>query len=47
MTIAELEKELKTNQLDGIYVLYGEENFLLESSLKKMKKIFGEIIVRY
>ena len=44
MTILELEKELKSNILDGIYLLYGEENFLLESSLKKMKKLFGEVI---
>lgn len=45
MTIQELEKELKSNILDGIYLLYGEETFLLESSLKKMKKIFGEMIL--
>ena len=47
MTIQELEKELKLNNLEGIYLLYGEETFLLESSLKKMKKIFGEQILRY
>ena len=45
MTIQELEKELKSNILDGIYLLYGEETFLLESSLKKMKKLFGEMIL--
>ena len=47
MTITELEKELKVNTLEGVYLLYGEEIFLLESSLKKMKKIFGELILRY
>ena len=47
MTIQELEKELKANVLQGIYLLYGEETYLLESSLKKMKKIFGELILRY
>lgn len=45
MTIQELEKELKSNILEGIYLLYGEETFLLESSLKKMKKLFGELIL--
>lgn len=45
MTVTELEKELKANVLNGIYLLYGEETFLLESSLKKMKKLFGEIIL--
>lgn len=47
MTIQELEKELKANIIDGIYLLYGEETFLLESSLKKLKKLFGELILRY
>ena len=47
MTITELEKELKVNTLEGVYLLYGEETFLLESSLKKIKKIFGELILRY
>ena len=46
MTLQELEKELKSNILEGIYLLYGEESFLLESSLKKMKKLFGELILR-
>ena len=31
MTIENLEKELKTEQLNSIYLLYGEELFLLES----------------
>lgn len=47
MTIVELEKELKSNILEGIYLLYGEETYLLESSLKKMKKLFGELVLRY
>lgn len=45
MTIQELEKELKSNILEGVYLLYGEETFLLETSLKKMKKLFGELIL--
>lgn len=43
MTIENLEKELKSGNLNSIYVLYGEEKFLLESCLKKIKKNFGEI----
>ena len=46
MTITDLEKELKLNIVEGVYLLYGEETFLLESSLKRMKKLFGEIILR-
>ena len=47
MTIQDLEKELKANILEGVYLLYGEETFLLENSLKKMKKLFGELVLRY
>ena len=42
MKIEELEKELKIGKLRGIYLLYGEETFLLENCLKSIKKIFGE-----
>ena len=42
MKIEELEKELRTGRLHGIYLLYGEETFLLENCLKSIKKIFGE-----
>ena len=44
MKIEDLEKELKTGKLRGIYLLYGEETFLLENCLKSIKKIFGEKI---
>lgn len=43
MTIEELEKELKSEKLAQIYVLYGEEIFLLENCLKNIKKNFGEL----
>lgn len=43
MTIEELENELRNGKLAKIYVLYGEELFLLESCVKKIKKNFGEI----
>ena len=42
--IEELERKLNNKQLDGIYLLYGEERFLLENILKKIKKCFGEMI---
>lgn len=42
--IEELEKKLKNETLDSIYLLYGEELFLLENILKKIKKNFGECI---
>lgn len=44
MTIEDLEKQLKAGELKSLYLLYGEEKFLLESSLKKIKSLFGEII---
>ena len=46
MTQEELEKELKIEKLNSIYLLYGEETYLLETDLKKIKKIFGEKIIR-
>ena len=44
LTIENLEKELKSEKLESLYLLYGEELFLLESSLKKIKKLFGETV---
>lgn len=44
MTVEELEKDLKTENLKSLYLLYGEEEYLLENDVKKIKKIFGELI---
>ena len=44
MTIDLLEKEIKNGNLNSIYLLYGEETFLLESILKKIKINFGELV---
>ena len=44
LSIENLEKQLKSGKLESIYLLYGEEIFLLETSLKKIKKLFGEIV---
>ena len=43
-TIENLEKDLKQNKLNSIYLLYGEETFLLDSCLKKIKINFGELV---
>ena len=42
MKVEELEKELKDCKLNSLYLLYGEETFLLENCLKSIKKLFGE-----
>ena len=42
LKIEELEKTLKDGILASIYLLFGEETFLLESNLKKIKKLFGK-----
>ena len=42
----ELEKELKDEKLNSMYILYGEETYLLETAVKKIKKLFGEKVIR-
>lgn len=42
MTVEALEMELKNKVLKPIYVLYGEETFLLENCLNRIKKNFGD-----
>ena len=44
MDITALENELKAGKLNNIYLLYGEERFLLDNNVKKIKKLFGEMI---
>ena len=44
MKIEELEADLKQKTLHSLYLLYGEETFLLESTLKKIKSNFGELV---
>lgn len=44
LLIENLENELKSGKLQSLYLLYGEELFLLEDSLKKIRKLFGECI---
>ena len=40
--IEELENQINKKQIKGIYLLYGEETFLLEQQVEKIKRIFGE-----
>ena len=44
MTVEQLEKKIQAQELDNIYLFYGEETYLLENIVKKIKKIFGELI---
>ena len=44
LSIENLEKELKENKLNSLYLLYGEALFLLENSLRKIKSLFGETV---
>ena len=44
LKVEELEKQLNQGVCQGIYLLYGEEIFLLEQQLNKIKKNFGEIV---
>lgn len=44
MVLENLEKELKDGILQSLYLLYGEETFLLETCVKKIKALFGECI---
>ena len=44
LCIEEGGEGMNDDQLNPIYVLYGEETYLLETTLKKIKKQFGERI---
>lgn len=43
MVLAKLEQELNAKKLQSIYVFYGEEKYLLESVVNKIKKNFGHL----
>ena len=44
ISVEKLEGKLNNGKLNSMYILFGEELFLLESSINKIKKIFGEKI---
>lgn len=41
-TVDMLEQELRQKKLHSIYALYGEETYLLETNVNRIKKLFGE-----
>ena len=40
-----LESELARGKLNNLYLLYGEEEFLRDTCVKKIKKLFGEMLL--
>ena len=44
MNYDSLERELN-NELKSIYLIYGEEQYLVQMALKKIKKKFGELVL--
>ena len=44
MTVENLEKELKEGMLKEIYLLYGEETYLLDTCVKKIRNLFGKLV---
>ena len=41
--LIDLENDLKNKKLNSIYLLYGEEKYLIQEYVKKIKKCFGEL----
>ena len=44
MTYDNLEKNLNSGKLDSLYLIYGEEEYLVDKLIKKIKKNFGELL---
>lgn len=44
ISVEKLENSLNQDKLSSIYLLYGEEKYLIENSVKKIKKIFGDVV---
>ena len=40
-----LEQELKQGKLNSMYLFYGKEEYMLDTSVKKIKKLFGNILL--
>lgn len=45
MTYDSFEKNLSSGKLDSLYLIYGEEEYLIDKALKKIKKVFGELLL--
>lgn len=44
MTYDNLEKKLNSGKLEALYLIYGEEEYLVDKAIKKIKKNFGELL---
>ena len=44
ITSAEVEAKLKNEDLNSLYLFFGEETYLIENSVKKIKIKFGELV---
>ena len=44
VALDKLEKDLQQGNLKSLYLLYGEEHYLIDTCLKKIIKLFGECI---
>lgn len=44
LNVENIESNIKTGEISFAYLLYGEETYLLENTIKKIKKNFGELI---
>jgi len=45
MQIEELEQKLKNKELNNLYLLYGDETYLIDTVVKKIKTLFGELVL--
>ena len=45
MTPEKLEQELKQGKLNSMYLFYGKEEYMLDTSVKKIKKLFGNMLL--
>lgn len=45
MTPEKLEQELKQGKLNCLYLLHGKEEYLIDTSVKKIKKLFGNMLL--
>lgn len=44
MTNSELDKAIKEEKINGIYLFYGENTFMIDTYIKKIKKTFAELL---
>ena len=45
MTPEKLEQELKQGKLNSLYLLHGKEEYLIDTIVKKIKKLFGNMLL--